>query len=63
MSKTILERYQYAQLLTQEYGTKEIVMNDAVYPTWVDGEESFLYIRNKKTGNEFRLVDANTGQP
>lgn len=58
MSKTILDRYQDAQILAQEFCTKKIVINDAVYPSWANDTKIFIYVRNNRLGKEFRIVDA-----
>ena len=51
-------RYQRAQTLIQGYTTTNLVKNDAIFPTWVEGGDCFWYERTHKTGKEYRLVNA-----
>ena len=73
MNKTIVERYQQAQAINQSLLSGRLVLNDAVFPHWIDGTTCFWYQREtrdegkRKVGNrygegkEFRLVDASAG--
>ena len=58
MNNDILSRYEQAQKLMQGTLSNRIVMNDAVFPHWVNGSNCFWYTRETKNGKEFRLVDA-----
>lgn len=70
MNKTIVERYQQAQAINQSLLSGRLVLNDAVFPHWIDDSTCFWYQREtrdegkRKVGNrhgegkEFRLVDA-----
>ena len=63
MAQTMEARYERASHLLRGAYSDEIVFNDTVYPTWIDGTESFWYIRVIKEANgvshEVRIVDAN----
>ena len=73
MNKTIVERYQQAQAINQSLLSGRLVLNDAVFPHWIDDNACFWYQREtrdegkRKVGNrhgegkEFRWVDASTG--
>ena len=60
MQNTILSRYEQAQALLQGWSTTQIVKNDVVYPHWIEDSHCFWYLRETESGNEFRLVDADT---
>ena len=63
---TMKARYQRAQTLIQGFATQNLVQNDTIFPTWVDGADCFWYERAYKAGDrpsgpvckEYRLVDA-----
>ena len=65
---TIEARYQQAQALIQGFTTQELVQNDTIFPTWIEGTDCFWYERaykvgeepSVKIGKEYRLVDAAT---
>ena len=50
--------YKRARSLIQGYATESLVQNDTIYPTWIEGTDSFWYQRALKIGKEYRLVDA-----
>ena len=60
MESNILDRYEQAQRLNQGQLTNSLVLNDAMYPHWIENSPSFLYVRQTKSGREFRLVNADT---
>jgi len=60
MKSTILSRYEQAQTLLQGVLNTHIAKNDVVYPHWVEGSHCFWYLSDTKSGNEFRLVNADT---
>ena len=51
-------RYQRAEALIQGFTTTSVVQNDAIVPTWFEGDDCCWYERNHKTGKEYRLVSA-----
>ncbi|WP_417466194.1 DPP IV N-terminal domain-containing protein [Kordiimonas sp.] len=73
MNKTIRERYQEAQAINQSLLSGRLVLNDAVYPHWIEDSGCFWYQRQTRDegkgragngygeGKEFRLVDAGVG--
>ena len=54
----IHDRYQQAEVLLQGVLSKDFVLNDAVFPHWINGSDFFWYLRRTKLGKEFRLVNA-----
>ena len=56
--ETVLSRYQQAQALAQGVLTNQLVLNDAVFPHWIVGHDTFWYIRSTRQGRQYRLVDA-----
>ena len=70
-----LDRYQQAQAITQGILSKKLVLNDAVFPHWIESSDCFWYLRETREANEsseaagqgpfvisdreYRLVDAN----
>ena len=60
MENTILSRYEKAQTLLQGWLTTQITKNDVVYPHWIEGNHCFWYLSDTESGNEFRLVNADT---
>lgn len=60
ISDDILSRYKKAQALMQGVLTNRLVLNDAVFPQWID-DSHFWYPRETLHGKEFRLVDAKNG--
>lgn len=61
MDSNILERYQQAQALMQGMLSNRVVLNDAVFPHWIEDSHHFWYKRETVDGKEYRLVNANTG--
>ena len=57
MNCDILIRYQQAEELMQGILTNKIVMNDTVFPHWIDQGRLFWYQKQVCEGKEFRLVD------
>ena len=62
MDNNILSRYELARSIMQGYQTNQLVLNDAIFPHWITSTDSsnsgfFWYLRETKTGKEFRLVD------
>ena len=57
MTDDILSRYEQAQEFMQGVLSTKFVKNDAVYPHWIRGSDSFWYQRDTQEGREFRLVD------
>ena len=55
-------RYERAKRILNSSSAKvmseKIVLNDTVYPTWIDKSNCFWYIRERSEGKEYRLVDA-----
>ena len=62
MGKTILERYETAKDLMQGMLSNQLVLNDAVFPHWVEGSNYFWYRKETKPGSEYRLVNSDTGE-
>ena len=58
MKNDIQARYEQAQTLMQGMLSKELTLNDAVFPHWIDDSDCFWYLRDTKDGKEFRRVDA-----
>ena len=58
MQTDILARYELAQKIMKGVLSNSIVMNDAVFPHWIEGSHSFWYQRETRNGKQFRLVDA-----
>ena len=58
MNDDILSRYEQAQTLMQGILTNRIVMNDAVFPHWIEDSNYFWYQKETKNGKEFHLVNA-----
>lgn len=58
MSKDVLDCYENAKIILNGLMTNNLVMNDAVFPHWIGGSNSFWYKRETATGYQFRLVDA-----
>ena len=74
MTNSILTRYEQAQTIMKGMLTPELVRNAAVFPHWINDsnevdDEFFWYQRDirldktpaEKTGKQFRLVNASTG--
>ena len=66
MTNQMQTRYENAQTIMQGYMTNQLVLNDAVFPHWISGSQKsndrfFWYLKQTKTGKEFRLVDAKLG--
>lgn len=61
MSNDILTRYEQAQVLMQGVLSNRVVMNDAVFPHWIENSNNFWYIREMPDGKQFRIVEAETG--
>ena len=57
MQNDILSRYELAQSLIQGIQTNRIVLNDTVFPHWIENSYCFWYIRETRDGKEFRIVD------
>ena len=58
MTLDLLQRYKNAGDILQGTMTNTLVMNDGVFPHWINNSQSFWYIRTTKNGKEFRLVNA-----
>lgn len=59
-------RYQRAATIMQGVGTKNFVLNDTVFPQWIENTKSFWYERNERLesgiiGKQYRLIDTITG--
>ena len=54
----IYNRYESAQNILQGQLSNKIILNDAVFPHWIDESDLFWYVRETNTGKEFRLVNA-----
>ena len=61
MAKDILSRYRDAEIIMKGAMSRSVVMNDAVFPHWIEGSNHFWYIRETKIGREYRVVDADGG--
>lgn len=64
MDDSILYRYEQAQALMQcqFQHSSPIVNNDVVLPRWVKNSHCFWYIRQTKSGKQYRLIDAETAE-
>jgi len=60
--RTVVDRYDRARHMLRGAYSDQVVFNDVLYPTWIDGTDSFWYIRVIKEDNgvshEVRIVDA-----
>lgn len=54
-------RYTKAQTIMQGCHTNRMVLNDGLFPHWIDQTESFWYVREVCGGRQVRLVDASDG--
>lgn len=55
-------RYERAQFIWRVmWGQEKTSYNTTVYPHWIKDSNSFWYMRELKTGSEYRLVDAKKG--
>ena len=54
---SILSHYQQAQAIAQGVLTKRLILNDAVFPHWIEGSDFFWYLRETRAGKEYRLVN------
>lgn len=52
-----LARYEQAQAMVQGIMTRRVVLNDGVFPHWINGRAGFWYLRDTATGKTFQLVD------
>lgn len=52
------DKYRRAQTIMQGLLTTNMVMNTTIVPTWIEGSDFFWYLRETKTGKEYRLVNA-----
>ncbi len=57
----ISARYERARGLLQGSYNKNVVFNDIVLPVWIEGADSFFYVRHTRDTQEYRLVDAAVG--
>lgn len=65
-TSAIEARYKRAQSIMQGFTTQSLVQNDDIYPSWIEGTNSFWYQRTFITtqcpsveiGKQYRLVDA-----
>lgn len=51
-------RYQRAESLIQGVFFKKLVLNSAVFPTWIEDSDLFWYERELSSGKQYRLVNA-----
>ena len=58
MTNNLLTRYQQSRQFIQGVLSNKVVLNDAVFPHWIQGSHCFWYGRETKQGDEYRLVDA-----
>lgn len=58
MDNDLLARYEQAQSIMQGPHTNHTSLNDAVFPHWIENSQCFWYLRETKSGKEFRLVHA-----
>ena len=58
MNNDISARYKQAESIVQGLLSKQLVLNDAVFPHWIGDSDCFWYQRETNQGKEFRLVDA-----
>ena len=56
----IQNRYDQARIFEQESFTNTLALNSCLYPKWIGTTDSFIYLREKKDGKEYRLVDAHS---
>ena len=54
---TMSDCYKTAKSLLQGFGSKSLVRNDAVIPTWIGETDCCWYERDIKHGREYRLVN------
>ena len=55
---TIEDRYRRAQSLMQGIGSKKLVRNGTLFPTWIESSDCCWYEREMEGGKQYRLVDA-----
>lgn len=60
-TETVLACYQQAQAITQGVLTNTVVLNEAVFPHWIDNTHCFWYKQETREGKTYRLVDAKAG--
>ena len=58
MTESIADRYSNAKKIIEGNLSKNLVINDCLFPHWIDDSDSFWYQRNRVDGKEYRLVDA-----
>ena len=54
----MLARYERAQRIDQGHWTKRLAFNTSLAPHWLGDSDCFWYQRDTKTGQQYRLVDA-----
>ena len=59
MTDDMERRYEQAQNLVDGVWSKNLVINDGVFPHWIGDGDYFWYQRDTAEGKEYRLVDAN----
>lgn len=58
MHNDILARYEQAQKISLGPVSNSLVMNDIVYPHWIEDSQSFWYLRDTTEGKQYRLVNS-----
>ena len=57
MTSEILRRYNVAKSIVEGFLSNDLVLNDGVFPHWIDGSQCFWYQRSVTSGIEYRIVD------
>ena len=57
MTNKMQAHYENAQTIMQGYLTNRLILNDAVFPHWIDKGDQFWYLKKTKEGKQFRLVN------
>ena len=58
MNDDVLRCYENAQTLMKGVLSNHVVMNDAVFPHWIEDTNCFWYKQETRDGKQYRLVDA-----
>ncbi len=58
----MVSRYKRARMLREGIYSKPLAYNTTVRPCWIENSDTFWYVRQSRTGDEYRLVDATRGE-
>ena len=60
-SVDLVERYRRANTLADGAMGKSVAFNTTLYPHWIGDTDTFWYVRQTRSGQTYRLVDAKAG--